>query len=98
MKWVKENSGWVVSALGTLIIVLGFISGSFGQFVATEAEPVAKEVVESELKTHELKVEPRLQAIEMNGTHNSKEIGKMQQKLDDSYLIQQQILAEVQDN
>jgi hypothetical protein len=97
MKWIKENAGWVVSALGTVVIILGFVSGVFGQFVATEAEPVAKEVVETELQTHVLEIEPRLQAIEMNGDHNSTEIGKMQKKLDDSMEIQKQILEKVSD-
>lgn len=95
MNWIKENSGWVVSALGTLVIVIGFISGAFGQFVATEAEPIAKEVVATEVEVHELRVEPRLQAIELNSAHNSVEIGKMQKKLDDSMEIQQKILEKV---
>lgn len=95
MKWIKDNSGWVASAVGTLIIVVGFMTGLFGQLVATEAAPVAKEVVETELKTHVLEVEPRLQAIEMTGDHNSLEIGKIQKKLDDSMTIQRQILEEV---
>jgi hypothetical protein len=95
MKWLKGNAGWLASLCAVAMILIGWLSGAFGYVVATEAKPVAKEVVEQEMQFHELKMEPRLQAIEMSGSHNSQEIGKMQKKLDDSMLIQQEILKEV---
>lgn len=95
MKWIKDNSGWVASAIGTILIVAGLMSGLFGSFVARETKPVVEEVVETELQMHVLEVEPRLQAIEATGDHNMQEINKINGKLDDSLMIQRKILEEV---
>lgn len=95
MRWVRENSGWVASAVGTMLIIAGFMSGIFGTFIEKETKPVVEEVVETELQMHVLEVEPRLQAIEATGDHNRQEIDKINGKVDESLMIQRQILAEV---
>ena len=65
MKWLKNNIGWFGPAVFLVVALLGWSSGVFGFFVAIEAKPIAKEAAEEQIKTHELRMEPRWQAIEM---------------------------------
>jgi len=61
MVWIKNNAGWLTSALAAMVIVIGWMSGAFGYVVATEAKPVIKE----QIRIHQLEMEPRWVAIEM---------------------------------
>jgi hypothetical protein len=85
MNWMRKNIVWLGPSVFLLAAILAWGSGAFGFFVAIEAKPVAKEVAEEEVKIHELRMEPRLQAIEMQQktmTKQSNEALKILRKLD----------------
>lgn len=65
MNWLKSNINWFGPSIFLLVAVIVWASGAFGFLVEIEAKPVAKEVAEEEILIHELRVEPRLQAIEI---------------------------------
>jgi hypothetical protein len=65
INWIKKNIGWVGPTAFLVAALFAWSSGVFGFFVAIEAKPVAKEVAEEEVEIHELRMEPRLQAIEI---------------------------------
>jgi len=91
MKWWKENAGWTSAFVAVLLVAVGWLSGLFEHVVEIEAKPA----IQKEIYLHELEVEPRLQKIETTSTYNKEEIQKIQDKLDDSLVIQQKILDKV---
>lgn len=96
MKWMKENTGWIASLVGIVILLFGWLSGTFGEMVETKAAPVAHSVAQEEIRIHNLTVEPRMQAVETLASGNKQKLTDIEQKLDDSLEIQRQILREVQ--
>jgi hypothetical protein len=72
MEWLKKNIGWAGPSIFIVAALLTWATGLFGFMVEIEAEPIAKEVATAEVQIHELKVEPRLQAIEYQVTEQRK--------------------------
>jgi len=67
--------GWSASAIAVAVIIVGWMSGAFGAWVERRTEPMVKEVVVEEIIIHELRMEPRLQAIE-HSTSESVDVQK----------------------
>ena len=79
MKWIKQNIGWLATLISVILLVIGQTTGLFSFMLESGARsvyekkaPCVEKMVDDKIQVHELKMEPRLQAIEYEVTEQRK--------------------------